>query len=78
LLKEHRTEHNDVRPHSSQDYKTPNAFFEGWLMRKRNQIIETLYNPGLSSRWSPRTRLKPDLCVAKPSPQLCTGSGSAP
>jgi len=28
LLEEHRTDHNEVRPHSSHDYETPNAFFE--------------------------------------------------
>ena len=48
LLEQHRTEHNEVRPHSSHDYKTPNAFFEGWLTRKQDQTVETVYNPGLS------------------------------
>jgi putative transposase len=48
LLEEHRAEHNDVRPHRAHDYETPNAFFEGWLTRKKDQAVETVYNPGLS------------------------------
>ncbi len=48
LLEQHRTEHNEVRPHSSHDYETPNAFFEGWLTRKETQAVETVYYPGLS------------------------------
>lgn len=48
LLEQHRIEHNEVRPHSSLEYETPKAFFEGWLMRKQEQTVETVYNPGLS------------------------------
>jgi len=48
LLEDHRTEHNEVRPHSSLDYETPNAFFASWLTSKKERIVETIYNPGLS------------------------------
>ena len=48
LLEQHRREHNERRPHSSLEYETPNAFFEGWLKRNQNRIVETIYHPGLS------------------------------
>ncbi len=48
LLEEHRKEHNEVRPHSSLGYVTPNAFFERWLASKEDRIVETIHNPGLS------------------------------
>jgi transposase InsO family protein len=48
LLEAHRQEHNEARPHSSLKYETPKAFFEGWLMRKEGQAVETVYYPGLS------------------------------
>ena len=48
LLEQHRGEHNEARPHSSLGYKTPEAFFEGWLKRDKNQAVETVYYPGLS------------------------------
>jgi transposase InsO family protein len=48
LLEQHRKEHNETRPHSSLDYQTPEAFFEGWLTRYQNRTVETIYNPGLS------------------------------
>ncbi len=48
LLEGHRQEHNEVRPHSSLKYETPRAFFEGWLMSKKGQAVETVYYPGLS------------------------------
>ncbi len=48
LLEGHRQEHNEVRPHSSLEYETPRAFFEGWLMSKKGRTVETVYYPGLS------------------------------
>ena len=48
LLEQHRREHNEARPHSSLGYQTPEAFFEGWLKRDKNQAVETVYYPGLS------------------------------
>ncbi len=48
LLEEHRTGHNEIRPHSSLGYKTPSVFFESWLASKKERIVEPIHNPGLS------------------------------
>ena len=37
LLEQHRKEHNETRPHSSLDYQTAEAFFEGCLTRYQNR-----------------------------------------
>jgi hypothetical protein len=47
LLEERRAGHNEVCPTVRTATRSQNAFFEGWLMREKNQAVEAVYNPGL-------------------------------